>query len=246
MNKNITQILITDGRQKFSDHTLEFEKKIKDLYKDYSYYLFNKTSTEEFIKEKFNKDVLNAFRKLNPYAYKADLARYCILYYYGGWYFDIGITCLNKIEVKENIDFICFRDDHRHSKTSWAVCNGIFYSKPKSPILDYAIDLILQNCAEKWYGRTPLCPTGPALFGEAIAAKNRGQNIIIGDLRRPKIPLTNRDMPFFRKIFKAKFILSKQPTIALVKPAKGGDITSIGIRGSNNYNDFWHSRNVYK
>ena len=246
MNKNITQILITNRKEEISNYTRKSIDNIKKLYKDHKYYLFNENSIETFLKEKYSREVLNAFKILNPYAYKADLARYCILYEYGGWYFDIGIRCTNKFEVDDQIDFICFRDDQRHSKSSWAVCNGIFYTTPKNPILSYSIDLILKNCSEKWYGRTPLCPTGPTLFGEAIAGKNRGQNIIIGDLKRPKIPFTNRDIPILRKYFKSKFLIEENIMIALLKPAKGGDLNAIGINSSNNYNEFWHSKNVYK
>ena len=32
---------------------------------------------------------------------------------------------------------------------------------------------------------------------------------------------------------------------ALVKPAPGGDLKSLGVLGSNNYNEYWHSKSVY-
>ena len=52
--------------------------------------------------------------------------------------------------------------------------------KAKNNIMSMAISLIIENCKNRWYGRTPLCPTGPSLFGEAIVKKNRSKNILIG------------------------------------------------------------------
>ena len=75
-----------------------------------------------------------------------------------------------------------------------------FLCKPNNPILKFAIDLVIRNCEEEWYGRTPLCPTEPSVFGESIATKNRDLNLLIGDLVRPKIPFTNKDFPFLKDL----------------------------------------------
>ena len=242
----ITQILINESEIKFSKYGLEAINSLKKFFFDYEYKLYSDKEIIDFLKNNFSSEVLNSYHKLKPFSYKADLAKYSILYKKGGWYVDIGIKFLKRVDIGSNIDLVCFRDDQRHSKTSWAVCPGIFYSKPGNPILKFAIDLVIRNCKEEWYGKTPLCPTGPSVFGQSIAVMNRNLNLMIGDLIRPKVPFTNKDLPYFKRILKSKFKLDKFNNIALLKPYNGGDLSSIVIKGSNNYNEFWHSKDIYK
>ena len=245
MERHISQIFLSDKNENFPDYLQKTTSSISRYYYDHIHKVYNNEELREFIKFNYNSEVLWAYDSLRPFSYKSDLGRFCILYKHGGWYFDIAIKCLRKFEVNEEVDMICFRDEQRHSKTSWAAAGGIIWSKPKNEILLSAIEGIVQNCKDKWYGRTPLCPTGPALFGEAIARNNRYKNIIFGDLVRPKVPFTRKNLPIFRNLIKSKFILPNNKVIALVKPAKGGDLKSLGMTGSNNYNDYWHSKSVY-
>jgi mannosyltransferase OCH1-like enzyme len=63
--------------------------KIRRENPEFNYFLYDDNDCREFIKTNFDSDVLNAFDKLVPGAYKADLWRYCILYKTGGIYLDI-------------------------------------------------------------------------------------------------------------------------------------------------------------
>ncbi len=245
MKHNISQIYISDYSNELPNFLIKTTDSIKTNFSDCKYKLYTKNNLRDFIYKNFSEDVLWAYDSLNAYAYKACLGRYCILYIFGGWYFDIAIESIRRFDVPNSLDFLCFRDDQRHAKNSWAVCDGIFWSKPKNIILKLAIEKVVQNCKEKWYGRTPLCPAGPSLFGEAIVEGNRGQNIIFGDLKRVKLPFSQKDLPFFRGFLKAKFYLPNGKAIAILKPSKGGDLKSIGVKGSNNYNDFWKNKSIY-
>ncbi|WP_320667825.1 glycosyltransferase [Prochlorococcus sp. MIT 1307] len=245
MNKNISQIFLTDLSIDLPIFLSDASNSIKNKFKDYEHKVYNNEELRFFIKSNFDSEVLWAYDVLKPYSYKSDLGRFCLLYQQGGWYFDIAIKCLSNFQVCSNVDMICFRDEQRHSSTSWAVAGGIIWSKSGNNILSTAIKMIIQNCRERWYGRTPLCPTGPSLFGEAIAKENRDKNIIFGYLDRPNIPFTKKNIPFLRKLFKSKFRLANHKTFALVKPASGGDLKALGVHGSNNYNQFWKSKTVY-
>ena len=245
MKKHISQIFLSEKDEKLPNFFSKTTKSVKENYPDHHHKIYDNNELREFIKINYDSTILWAYDCLKPFSYKSDLGRFCILYKNGGWYFDIAIRCILKYRINDNLDMICFRDEQRHSRTSWAVSGGIIWSKPKNSILFNAIEGIVRNCKEKWYGRTPLCPTGPALLGEAIAQKNRNKNIIFGDLVRPMIPFTRKNFPFLKKIIKAKFILPNNQVIGLVKPARGGDLKSLGMIGSNNYNDFWHNRCVY-
>ena len=56
---------------------------------DCIHYLFNDADCRAFIAREFPDDVLYAYDRLIPTAFKADLWRYCVLYKYGGVYLDI-------------------------------------------------------------------------------------------------------------------------------------------------------------
>jgi len=243
--KHISQIFLSDKEEELPRFLSQATSSVSKNFADHIHKIYNNAELRDFIKSNYNSEVLWAYDSLRPFSYKSDLGRFCILYKKGGWYFDIAIKCVLKYKVEKKLDMICFRDEQRHSRTSWAVGGGIIWSQPSNEILLSAIEGIVQNCKDKWYGRTPLCPTGPALFGEAIAKNNRYKNIIFGDLVRPMVPFTRKNLPVLKRIIKSKFILPHNQVIALVKPAKGGDLKSLGMLGSNNYNDFWHSKSVY-
>ena len=56
---------------------------------DCIHYLFNDSDCRTFIMREYPPDVLIAYDRLIPTAFKADLWRYCVLYKYGGVYLDV-------------------------------------------------------------------------------------------------------------------------------------------------------------
>ena len=58
---------------------------------DCIHYLFNDTDCRTFIMNEYPPDVLIAYDRLIPTAFKADLWRYCVLYKYGGVYLDVKL-----------------------------------------------------------------------------------------------------------------------------------------------------------
>lgn len=181
-----------------------------------------------FLATNFNSEVLDAYNTLNAYAYKADLASYCILSKLGGWYSAITNEIVCPAPKYEDKELIIFRDIQRNSRTSWAVACQLIYSKPNNPVFDIAIEMILDNVKNKFYGATPLCVTGPSVFGRAVAS--------IGDIDKYSIgDFTDADGKYFSLEDGVKF--------ANYKKINSGE---IGIEGTNNYNDLWYDKNVYK
>jgi len=79
-------------------------KKLKKINSEFKHHLYDDNDCRDFIKNNFDKDVLNAFDTLIPGAYKADLWRYCILYKKGGIYLDIKFQCENNFKLIELTD----------------------------------------------------------------------------------------------------------------------------------------------
>ncbi len=233
---NITQIFISDNNQEISFKLKANSEIIKQLFPNGIYKLYDNNSIEEFLLENYDDKIIQTYRRLKPYSYKCDFARYCILYKKGGWYFDVGLQVLKGFEVNENTSLIIFRDINKYAEVSWACAPGIIYAQREQQILGKAIDLIVKNVKENFYGITPLCPTGPSLWGRAIASVGLDKSVVIGDF----IELT----PNFKNKNKA-MILPDGEIFALNKNAAGGDLESLGCKGVNNYNDFWLAKDIY-
>jgi hypothetical protein len=137
---------------------------------EFNYFLFDDLECRTFIATNFNPNVLHAYDSLIPGAYKADLWRYCILYMKGGLYIDIKYKCMNQfrliqfIENKENKN-MCPLITETNPKY---VYTGVLITPPKNPLYKKCIDQIVINVNKKYYGNTPMSPTGPDMFGEFI------------------------------------------------------------------------------
>jgi mannosyltransferase OCH1-like enzyme len=133
---------------------------IQNMNPAFNYYLFDDNDCREFIKNNFNSNILNAFDSLIPGAYKADLWRYCILYKKGGIYLDIKYTPLNGfkfINLTEKEHFVL-------DMNKVGIYNALMVCLPNNPILLKAINKIVQNVKNKYYGISHLEPTGPRLL----------------------------------------------------------------------------------
>ena len=130
---------------------------------EFTFHLYDDDDCVDFIKHHFSEDVVNAFHKLIPGAYKADLWRLCVLYINGGFYMDIKLQGVNKfklIELSESEHFVLDRPSN-----SLHIYNAFMVSKAGNPFLKSCIDAIVLNVNSNYYGNSPLSPTGPELLG---------------------------------------------------------------------------------
>ena len=233
--ENIHQILISD-LEDVTLHLPTVTASVKKYFdpKQYRYTLWTKESIRNFINDNFDSEVITAYDKLKPYAYKADLARYCIVYILGGWYVDINIKIVDLPPNTSKFDMCLVRDyNNGYRLAPWLIANGLFYSKPNHPALLNAINMVVQNTKTLYYGKRTLSVTGPELFGSAIAAygwsNETNTNYLVGDF--VDIPNLNRK----------QFIFNNK-AFALHKQLPGGE---VGMKGSNNYVDMWHNKDIY-
>jgi hypothetical protein len=253
----IHQILINDTNKlpnEFPEfHNICYEQ-IKKLYPNEEYHLYSGEELEEIVKNNFDDDdVYTSYKKLKPYACKADLARLCLLYLYGGLYIDLNLYFINTIPNLNKLDFFAFRDLSRMSKQSWAVQNGIMYSIPKSKVVNNAINLIINHCKDEYYGIQCIDVSATTVLGIAITKSLPHLGIA-----------TNGELDWFTsKSFDKKtqnkikkigydnekllgFIMDdNDKLIAIRKPSSGGDIEEIGFKGTNNYVKMWKDKEVY-
>ncbi len=238
--ENIFQILITDRKLDQSDLGSEFlrnTQSLKDVYPHANYRLYSDEEIQDFIKDSFPLDVLQAYRSLVPHAFKADLARYCFLYQHGGLYSDISYLHLRPISCKSETELVVFRDiPFEHP--SWAVSNAIIYARPKSKILERAISEIVKHAHTEYHGLHPLEPTGPYLFGRVLAETENWQSVEFGDSH-----LINKDATGRANIVK---IMPSGEIIAIRNKTANSSIEDLVSTGGNNYFKLWHRREVWR
>jgi mannosyltransferase OCH1-like enzyme len=138
---------------------------------EFDYYLYSDDDCYNFIKENFNKDVLDAFVTLKPGAYKSDLWRYCILYKKGGVYMDIKYNTIKPLVSIIKDHPIIYVNDRQIPLTTIKNClyNAFMVSPPNNPVFKDCIDEIVDNCNNKKYGKNPLDVTGPCLLSRKVS-----------------------------------------------------------------------------
>lgn len=156
---NIFQTWHTKNLPPLMKHNVEYIKKLNPAF---TYRLFDDQDCYNFIKQHYPNDVLEAFNKLVPGAYKADLWRYCVLYKLGGIYLDIKyrpVKGFKFINLTEEEHWVLDADGN-------GIYNALMVCKPENPILLNAIRQIVQNVKTKYYGNSCLHPTGPQLLSK--------------------------------------------------------------------------------
>lgn len=191
------------------------------------------------IEEHFAPDVLRAFECLQPYAYKGDLFKYCVLYVHGGWYADIGTRVLQRpmeapFAASPNPPrLVVFRGTGRWD-AAWGCSISFLYAAPGHEVLPTAIEEVVDNCKHQRYGANPLSPTMTA-FGRALAIHNVRERIEVG------LIVDAEGQPYERAHH-----LDPLGHVAARKPRlHAGDMVGIGLQGTNNYAQMWEDRQVY-
>jgi hypothetical protein len=207
--------------------------------------LFSGEDILAFLEAKFPREVLDAYNTLKPFAYKADLARYCILYEMGGVYADLSMYFTRPVPLDDGRPAV-FRE--LVFSAPWDTGNALIASPPRHRAFGQAIDLVLANVRERYYGTTYLCPTGPTLFGKALAMTCRADDLITGhtvvfrrdQMRGMRPGLALPDPVRCLGIIEGKLIAVNR------KELKSRGLADLGVRGSDDYAVRWTNRDVYE
>lgn len=240
--ESIVQIFISDQNADPPELLSSAIASVQQCFSAYRYTRHNGESLRAFIEQHFDRDVLAAYDKLRPYAYKADLGRYCLLYQHGGWYADISILMRQPVGlVGPDVDLVYFfdlGDGVVPGRSLFDVSNSLLYARPRQAVLERAINSVVRHCREEYYGTSIYCPTGPAVLGAAIASEPRSAQHVNGHLMAltPNHPRRN-----------LSFVLPDGQILALFKKGwmQPGDVLFGRREGTNNYADLWVQRMVY-
>nr|WP_284700926.1 glycosyltransferase [Robbsia betulipollinis] len=203
--------------------------------------LWSGDAVRTLIARDFDRDVLQAFDTLKPYAYKSDLGRLCILFAQGGLYSDIMLRHERPWEISARYGFGIFNQAWRWRKTVSTVSNSLIWSLPGRAELALTIERIVAHCHRRYYGDDPVDVTGPRVLGHACAAAatDRWRRMLPEDQYRGvhEAPSLDVDLPFIAR--------EDDRTVVAVRPRRhAGDWSGTGL-GTNNYQAMWRDRDAY-
>ena len=246
-NRSFHQIFLSlDSREELPFLLHRVSTEARDLFRDFDYCLWRNAAIREFLAMYYGQDVLKAYDLLKPLAFKADLARYCILHHYGGWYADLTLKILEFVPLDQSIEMIYFHDfglGPPAPSSFLAACqNGFFFAKAGHPVLEKCIKTVLENCRQRFYGLNSTCPTGPMVFGKAILAYGPSPNLMPGYFM-PLTPMhSQRNLAY---VMPRGNIVAFHKTTWHPSMPLGGNFSAFGLQGTNNYNRMWERREVY-
>lgn len=207
---------------------------------DFDHYLLGNDALREIINNNLGPEAVNAYDKLKPYTYKADFGRHCLLYLFGGWYFDASVRLNVDLTTFTNMNLVVFKDAPNPGLPSWDLSTSVIYGEKESKIFEIMIKEIIKNTEIEFYGTTPLSPTGPTLFGRCLATLGEKESTLTG-LLTPLTPL--------HKNKNYAFVLPDGSIFAWGKSSWGtqaGDgLSAFATKGTNSYNEMYYSRKVY-
>ena len=238
MIEHVFQILITDKSvpaQRFSNDLVRNIASLKSVYPGATYKRYENDEIVAFLEQYFPKDVSDAYHAMTPYAFKADLARYCLLHEYGGLYSDLSYLHMHPLVPEADTTLVAFRDIPE--QPPWATSNAIIYAKPKVAALGRAIDRIVSNHKAQYYGLSPLDPTGPNMFGRALSDGDDWNTTVLGESR-----LISREKNGRVNILK---ILPDGKVIALRNKIFSCSIDEMVEGHANNYLDLWKAKRIW-
>jgi hypothetical protein len=235
----IHQILISDTTTRLGDLPPVVAANvysIKHQHPGARHFLWGADELQAFIAGNFSNDVLDAYNTLAAYTAKADLGRYCLLLVRGGLYSDLSNRFLAPMRIPVGRSVACFRDAEPYGGAPWATTPTILYAERGREELRAAIDLLVDNVKRRQYGVNALCPTGPILFGRALAMINRPECYWAGTM----VPLSGTHP---RRTH--AFMGPDGTMVAVRMQREGGGTAELGLKGTNNYNKLWEQRRYF-
>lgn len=200
-----------------------------ELNPNYEIKIYDEKKCIEFIKEYYTDDELHCFNKLKPYAYKADFFRYLLLYKTGGYYTDIKNVCLISFDDFFPLNMEWFSCIEEYSIKRMA--NGFIASVKEHPFLKKAIEKVIENIKNNYYGTDCTSITGPSMFYNCCDI-NDNNNIYYGKFNF----LENKFFYNGECFLIWKFIKEDGNKFGQ------GEILN---NGENNYNKLWKRKKIY-
>jgi hypothetical protein len=196
----------------------------------FQHVLYDDSECREFIQQNFDQSVVDAFDSLIPGAYKADLWRYCILYKNGGIYMDIKYQCIDGFSLLHLTDKEYFvRDIEWENKRG--IYNALMVCQPGNQKCWDCIQQIVENVKNRYYGDSPLEPTGPQLLAKYFSDDEYNSLV----LSHEEIKKANGDANYY-------IVKNSQKILVTVGGYRKEQKTTQNV---GHYHELWNKHKIY-
>lgn len=172
-----TKIPLNIFQAGINKNSISFNLKINNP--EFNYFYFDVNDCEKFIYNNYPIAVYNTYKSLIPIEYKIDLWKYCILYKYGGIYIDDKYD--DNIKLIEMIDHNFFVKNKNYYYNKLLINSDFIITKINNPIFNMAIDEIVKNFNNNYYGIDFSFPTGSGLLGKLFKETNLTAHLYYND-----------------------------------------------------------------
>jgi mannosyltransferase OCH1-like enzyme len=215
-------------------HMTQCVNNLKNANPEFTHHLYDDNDCRDFIQKHFSPEIFNAYERILPGAYKADMWRYCVLYIEGGIYLDIKFNCCNQfklIALTEREHFVNDINPNNDPIELTGVFNALLVCLPGNPILKKCIDQIVHNVNHRFFGNNCLAPTGPFLLKRFFSKIDRN------NLKLKFFGYDTLTTPLRGIHFKGIKILDVYDTYVRERRK---------FSKTNHYGAMWRNRNIYK
>lgn len=185
---------------------------------EYEYQFYNDDDIDKFLKDEFEQEIYEQYKKLDIGAAKADFFRYAILFKRGGIYLDIDSSASSKFSnwINEDDSAVITNERNPGLYVQWA----LIYDKGH-PFLKKVIEAVVDNIKNNRYPHDVLNMTGPNVYsrvlGECLQEQTTNNYRILGVDYNGKIKfkywlsgLSFRKKEHWRQTQKVKPVLSEK------------------------------------
>lgn len=132
---------------------------------DFTHWFWTEDRIKKLLRKKFDKKYLELFDYYQIPAQKADFARYCILYVYGGIYLDMDTVCKKNLNKFLDCKFFFTSTNDLLNKLYRRYQTGIIGSVPKHGIFTIMFKKMFERVP---YAKSLTYSTGTRLFYDSI------------------------------------------------------------------------------
>jgi hypothetical protein len=204
--------------------------RLKEKNPEFEHHLFDDKQRLEFIQQYLPAHIAEAYQRIVPGAYRADLWRYCILYIKGGIYLDIKYSNVGDFKLISLTDREYFCRDIEPS--GGGIYNAFLVCEPKNEKLWKCIQQIAKNVKTDYYGESALYPTGPMLM------KTQFTDEELAEVSRNGLALCEDKCPTKTCICK-----NGEPILSIYKEYYEKDVAKTPEK---RYYELWNEHKIYK
>jgi len=173
----------------------------KEKNPDWEHRLWTDEDNRNLVKQYFPK-FLKIYDSYSRPIYRADFARYCIVYIHGGVYADLDFECLKSLEsLIENDKCFFGLEPKEHWNGKNVVCNALFGSVPRNPLFVHFMREIYKRTMSMPYAVAPTL-TGPKMITNVIKKlKPSDTNIYASPVFYPECAMNDSKIPNKGKLY---------------------------------------------